>query len=194
MGYEMTRPAQKWTGTGIIASAFFLILFTLAVPYVNHFGEEGSRYTYYTKWSGNWKEGQMTIFNRADSLFNFPKSASIFIGLGLLIAIIGAIYVFWLVYSNKPCYITRERPGPVGGIIVIIGAIFYFIGNLIYLKWSLGSPRPDYGWPADNDFDILTVSMSPTFWIGLALATIILGLASTSIIYYLDTVSKRPVK
>ena len=81
MGYEMTRPAQKWLGLGVVAGAFLLLLFTMAVPYVNHFGSGTHRYTYFTRWNGKWREGQMTTYNGADELFNFPKSASWFIGL-----------------------------------------------------------------------------------------------------------------
>lgn len=194
MGYEMTRPAQKWLGIGTIVGAFFLMLFTLAVPYVNHFGEEGNRYTYYTRWNGKWREGQMTTFNDASELLNFPQAATWLIGLGLLIAIIGAGYLFWLTYQNKSCMITRERPGPVGGIIVSVGIIFYFIGSFIYESWASGAPRPLAGWPADSDFVATTVRISPTFWFGIVIAFITLAFATMNIVYYFDTKSKRPVK
>ena len=190
----MTRPAQKWIGTGTIITAFLLILFTMAVPYINHFGDDQHRYTYYTRWNGKWKEGQQTVFNDASELHDFPAAAPWLMGIGLLIAAAGAIYIFWLTYSNKPCYILRERPGPVGGGVVILGIIFYLIGSLVYERWAAGSPRPEYGWPADNDFLASSVRISPTFWIGIVIALIAFALASMSIVYYLDTVSKRPVK
>ncbi|RLI72886.1 MAG: hypothetical protein DRP02_00495 [Candidatus Gerdarchaeota archaeon] len=194
MGYEMTRPAQKWLGLGVVAGAFLLLLFTMAVPYVNHFGSGTHRYTYFTRWNGKWREGQMTTYNGADELFNFPKSASWFIGIGLLIVLIGAGYLFWLTYSNKPDYFTHERPGPIGGIVTSVGLIFYFIGNLIYEHWAYGSPRPLSGWPADSNFDETTVRLSPTFWLAFVIALITFTFATMSILYYLDTVSKRPVK
>lgn len=194
MGYEMTRPSQKWIAIGLILTAFVLMLFTLAVPYINHFGDEGSRYTYYTRWNGQWKQGQQTTFNDPALLLDFPNAAPWFIGIGLLITIIGAGYLIWLTYSNKACYFTREKPGPVGGSVALFGIIFYFIGNFIYEHWATGTPRPIVGWPADNDFIILTVRLSPTFWMGIALGIIILALGAMNIIYYFDTVSKRPVK
>ncbi len=190
----MTRPAQKWIGIGVIFATFLLMLFTMAVPYVNHFGDETNKYTYFTRWNGKWKEGQQTVFNDANELFNFPKAAPWLMGLGLLSAFAGAIYLFWLTYINKPCYFLRERPGPIGGGVVILGMIFYLIGSLIYERWATGSPRPEYGWPADNDFLVSTVKLSPTFWFGLVIAFIALALSTMSIVYYLDTVSKRPVK
>lgn len=170
------------------------MLFTLAVPYVNHFGEEGSRFTFYTKWNGNWRQGNMSFFYNARELLNFPASASVFIGLGLLIAIAGSGYLFWLVNQNKNCYFTRERPGPMGGIFTFVGITLYFIGSFIYEKWAAGTPRPLNGWPVDDDFLIDTVRISPTFWIGLVIAFIIFALAIMNVVYYLDTRSKRPVK
>ncbi|HUT80903.1 MAG TPA: hypothetical protein VMZ29_06850 [Candidatus Bathyarchaeia archaeon] len=194
MGYEMTRPAQKWLGIGSVLGAFVIMLFTLAVPYVNHFGNETNNYTFFTKWNGKWREGQMTTYNNNDLLLDFPKSAPILIGVGLLIILIGAGYLFWLTYSNKSCYILRERPGPVSGIIMIIGLVLYFTGSFIYEGWASGSPRPASGWPADNNFIVETVRISPTFWLGIALGLIIMFFAVTNILYYLDTHSKRPVK
>lgn len=179
------------------------MLFTLAVPYINHFGTvvisaDGSetvhRYTYYTRWNGQWKQGQQTTFNDPGLLLDFPSAAPWFIGLGLLITIIGAGYLVWLTYSNKACYFTREKPGPVGGSVALVGVIFYFIGNFIYEHWATGTPRPLAGWPADSDFSILAVRLSPTFWIGLVLGVVILALSTMNILYYFDTVSKRPVK
>ena len=194
MGYEMTRPSQKWIAIGLIFTAFVLMLFTLAVPYINHFGEESSRYTYYTRWNGQWKQGQQTTFNDPALLLDFPNAAPWFIGIGLLITVIGAGYLIWLTYSNKACYFTREKPGPVGGSVALVGIIFYFIGNFIYERWATGTPRPIVGWPADNDFIILTVRLSPTFWFGIVLGIVVLALGAMNIIYYFDTVSKRPVK
>ncbi|NHK31704.1 MAG: hypothetical protein FK730_10155 [Asgard group archaeon] len=194
MGYEMTRPAQKLLGMGSVASSFLLMLFTLAVPYVNHFGDEENNYTFYTKWNGYWREGNMTFFFRSRDLFNFPASASILIGLGLLIAILGSVYFFWLTYQNKSCYITRERPGPIGGVIMYVGIIFYFIGSFIYERWATGAPRPQYGWPLDNNFLVETVRLSPTFWFGLVLGFIVFAFASMNIVYFFDTKDKRPVK
>ncbi|MBD3191429.1 MAG: hypothetical protein GF308_12345 [Candidatus Heimdallarchaeota archaeon] len=196
MGYEMTRPAQKWLGVGNVVLAFLCILFTLAVPYVNHFGEEGRQFSYYTKWSGRWRSDLLppNTFESASALLDFPISASVLIGLGLLISVIGAGYLFWLTYSNKPCRITNEKPGPVGGAIVAFGAILAIIGNLIYENWAYGSPRPENGWPGTKNFLPETVRISPTFWIGFVLLLITFGLAITSVVYYFDTVSKRPVK
>jgi hypothetical protein len=192
----MTRPAQKWIGVGTIAMAFLVTLFTLAVPYVNHFGEGQKMYTYYTKWSGRWRSDLLPpgTFAGADSLYNFPTAAPVFIGIGILIMIAGAFYLFWLTYSNKACYFTREKPGPVGGATMVIGSIFYLIGNLIYESWAFGSPRPLEGWPGDNQFVSTTVRISPTFWVGIVIGIIALALGTMSVIYYLDTVEKRPVK
>ena len=110
----MTRPAQKWIGVGSIITAFLLILFILAVPYINHFGTEEGSYTYFTRWNGKWREGQQTTYNPSSELLNFPTVAPVFIGIGLFISLIGAGYLFWLTYSNKGCYILREKPGPIG--------------------------------------------------------------------------------
>jgi hypothetical protein len=194
LGYEMTRPAQKWLGIGLILTAFVLMLFTLAVPYINHFGTDQNKYTYYTRWNGQWKQGQQTTFSEPGLLLDFPNSAPWFIGIGLLIAFIGAGYLFWLTYSNKACYITREKPGPIGGSISLFGIILYIIGNFIYERWATGSPRPILGWPADSDFLVSTVRLSPTFWIGIALGIVIIALGTMNILYYFDTISKRPVK
>ncbi|NHJ04118.1 MAG: hypothetical protein EAX90_04800 [Candidatus Heimdallarchaeota archaeon] len=196
MGYEMTRPSQKWLGVGAVAIAFFLLIFTLAVPYVNHFGEEGSYFSYFTKWSGRWRSDNLppNTFGSVDELLNFPISASVLIGIGLLISIIGSVYLFWLTYSNKPCYFARERPGPVGGATIFLGIVLYIIGSFIYEKWIFGSPRPAEGWPGDKDFVSTTVRISPTFWIGLVAAFLLMAIATTSVIYYLDTLDKRPVK
>ena len=71
---------------------------------------------------------------------------------------------------------------------------FYLIGSLIYERWATGSPRPEIGWPSDNDFLPSTVRLSPTFWIGLVIVFVAIALSAMSIVYYLDTVSKRPVK
>ncbi|NHJ33017.1 MAG: hypothetical protein FK732_09145 [Asgard group archaeon] len=195
MGYEMTRPAQKWTGIGLLVTAFVLILFTLAVPYINHFGsDEGGKYTYYTRWNGKWKSGQQTTFSDPDLLLDFPGAAPWLIGIGLLISVIGSGYLFWLTYTNKSCYFIREKPGPIGGSVAIFGIIFNFIGNFIYERWASGSPRPLIGWPAASEFDVTTVRISPTFWISIFLGLIIVALGAMNIIYYFDTVSKRPVK
>ncbi|MFW9924421.1 MAG: hypothetical protein ACFFDW_14150 [Candidatus Thorarchaeota archaeon] len=196
MGYEMTRPAQKWIGVGSIFGAFFMILFTLAVPYVNHFGDEDHKFSYFTKWSGRWRSDNLppNTYEGGDTLLNFPKSAPILIGIGVLVVVIGAIYIFWLTYSNKPCYITRERPGPVGGIILFVGIILYFAGNLVYEKWAYGSPRPTVGWPGDPDFIANTVRISPTYWIGLVIAFIMMAFSVMTVVYFLDTREKRPVK
>ena len=192
----MTRPAQKWLGAGAVFGAFFLLLFTMAVPYVNHFGEEGSYFSYFTKWSGRWRSDNLppNTFGLINELLDFPVAAPILIGIGLLVIFIGAVYLFWLTYSNKPCYFTRERPGPVGGGVIFFGALLYFIGSFLYEKWTYGSPRPAEGWPGDKDFIATTVRMSPTFWVGLVIALIIMAISVTSVIYYLDTVEKRPVK
>ncbi|MHA1557900.1 MAG: hypothetical protein ACTSPM_13315 [Candidatus Heimdallarchaeota archaeon] len=196
MGYEMTRPSQKWLGIGVLIGAFTLLLFTMAVPYVNHFGTDDSSFTYYTKWSGRWRSDNIAqgTFGDASQLLNFPASAPVLIGIGLLIISIGAVYVFWLTYQNKPCYFTRERPGPVGGGAVFLGGLLYLIGSLIYARWASGSPRPISGWPADKDFVPSTVRISPTFWLGIAIVIIIMAFATMNAIYYLDTVEKRPVK
>ena len=190
----MTRPAQKWLGAGSIFGAFLLILFTMAVPYVNHFGDVDNNFTYFTKWSGRWKYGQETYFHSANELYNFPAAAAWLIGLGLLITAGGAVYLFWLTYSNKPCYFTRERPGPVGPGITGFGILLYLIGSLIYERWAYGAPRPAFGWPGDDRFLPETVRISPTYWIGIVLAILVFAIAITSIVYYLDTRSKRPVK
>ena len=75
-----------------------------------------------------------------------------------------------------------------------VGAIIYFIGSFIYEKWAYGSPRPLAGWPTDNNFVASTVRISPTFWIGIILGIVIIVLATMNIIYYFDTISKRPTK
>jgi hypothetical protein len=186
----MTRPAQKWIGMLLVATSFLLMLFTLAVPYVNHFGSE----VYFTKWNGRWREGNMTFYYGPGELLDFPMAASALIGLGLLVALIGAGYLFWLTYQNKSCYFTREKPGPMGGIISATGIIMYFIGSLIYEKWASGTPRPLDGWLQDPDFDPSIVRLSPTFWVGLIFAFIVLTIATINVVYYLDTRSKRPVK
>jgi hypothetical protein len=82
----------------------------------------------------------------------------------------------------------------MGGIFTIVGITLYFIGSFIYERWASGTPRPSGGWPVDNDFLIDTVRISPTFWIGLVLALIIMTLATMNVVYYFDTRSKRPVK
>lgn len=194
MGYEMTRPAQRWLGIGSILTSLLLMLFTLAVPYVNHFGDEDTNFTFYTKWNGYWREGNMTFFFRAKDLYDFPIAASALIGLGLLVSIIGAGYLFWLTYQNKSCYFTRERPGPIGGIVMFIGISIYFIGSFIYEHWASGSPRPSYGWPFNDNFIVETVRLSPTFWFGIVLGFIVLALAAMNVVYYFDTRDKRPVK
>ena len=192
----MTRPAQKWIGVGLIFASFALLLFTLAVPYVNHFGEQDSYFTYFTKWSGRWRSefDSPGTFNGADELLNFPVAAPVLIGIGLIITVIGSAYTFWLTYSNKPCYFTRERPGPVGGAATFAGVLFYIIGSLIYESWAYGSARPLEGWPGNEDFIAWTVKISPTFWISFVLAFIIMALSTMTVVYYLDTVEKRPVK
>lgn len=192
----MTRPAQKWIGLGVITGAFVLLIFTMAVPYVNHFGTDDNHFTYFTKWSGRWRSDNLAqgTFSDASKLLNFPISASILIGIGLFIIVVGATYSFWLTYQNKPCYITRERPGPVGGGAVILGSLLYLIGSLIYEKWASGTPRPLDGWPSDKDFVPSTVTLSPTFWMGIVIVVLVMALAVMNIIYYLDTVEKRPVK
>jgi len=190
----MTRPSQKWLGIGTIFGAFFLMLFTLAVPFVNHFGEDGSRYTYFTKWNGKWREGQMTTYNNADMLLDYPKAATWLIGLGLIVIFLGAGYLFWLTYSNKACYVLREKPGPIGGLTILVGVVLFFIGSFIFEDWASGSPRPLAGWPSDKDFLVETVRISPTFWVGIVIALIVMAFATMNILYYLDTHSKRPVK
>lgn len=192
----MTRPAQKWLGIGAIFGAFFLLLFTMAVPYVNHFGDENHKFSYYTKWTGRWRSDNLppNTFAGPDELLNFPVSGPILIGIGILVIFIGAGYLFWLTYQNKPCFITRERPGPVGGSILFLGATLYLIGSLIYEQWAYGSPRPAEGWPGDPDFLPSSVRISPTFWIGIVIAIIIMAFATMTIIYYFDTKEKRPVK
>ena len=192
----MTRPAQKWIGVGTIAGAFVLLIFTMAVPYVNHFGTEESSFTYFTKWNGRWRSDTLAqgTFGDTSELLNFPIAAPILIGIGLLVIVLGAIYQFWLTYQNKPCYFTRERPGPVGGAVTFTGGILYLIGSLIYERWSYGSPRPLAGWPGDKDFIESTVRISPTFWIGIVLALIIMAFSTMAVVYYLDTIEKRPVK
>ncbi len=192
----MTRPSQKWLGIGVIIGAFSLLLFTMAVPYVNHFGTGNRNFTYYTKWSGRWRSDNLAqgTFGDAVDLLDFPMAASILIGLGLFIIAVGSVYQFWLTYQNKPCYFTRERPGPVGGGSVFIGSILYLIGSLIYARWAAGTPRPAAGWPANKDFIESTVRISPTFWLGIAIVIIIMAFATMNVIYYLDTVEKRPVK
>ena len=196
MGYEMTRPAQKWIGVGILLGAFTLLLFTMAVPYVNHFGTDDSSFTYYTKWSGRWRSDNLAqgTFGDATALLDFPLAAPILIGIGLFILAVGAVYQFWLTYQNKPCYFTRERPGFVGGATSFLGGILYLIGSLIYERWAYGAPRPAAGWPGDSDFIPSTVRMAPTFWFGIAIVIIILALSTMNVVYYLDTVEKRPVK
>lgn len=173
-----------------------IILFTLAVPYVNHFGDDDHRYSYFTKWSGRWRSDNLppNTYAKANELFNFPVSAAWLIGLGLLVTAVGAGYLFWLTYSNKNCYFTRERPGPVGGGVMILGTIFYLIGSLIYEGWAVTAPKPAAGWPGDDDFLATSVRISPTFWVGLVIAIGIFAVATMSIVYYLDSVDKRPVK
>ncbi|MHA1442918.1 MAG: hypothetical protein ACTSPK_13825 [Candidatus Heimdallarchaeota archaeon] len=196
MGYEMTRPSQKWLGVIGIFGAFMMILFTLAVPYINHFGDDDSRYSYFTKWSGRWRSDNLppNTFDNASGLYNFPMSAAWLIGLGLLIMVIGAGYLFWLTYSNKACYFTREKPGPIGGSILILGTLFYLMGSMIYESWAYTAPKPAAGWPGDDDFLAYTVRLSPTFWIGLVIALGIFSIGVMSLVYYLDSVDKRPVK
>ncbi len=192
----MTRPSQKWIGIGVLLGAFTLLLFTMAVPYVNHFGDNDNHYTYFTKWSGRWRSDKLAqgTFGNVAELLNFPISASVLIGIGLFIITVGATYQFWLTYQNKPCYFTRERPGPVGGGGVFLGSIIYLIGSLIYERWASGSPRPLEGWPSDNDFIASTVRISPTFWLGIGIVIIIMVFSTMNVLYYLDTVEKRPVK
>jgi len=192
----MTRPSQKWLGALGILGAFMIILFTLAVPYVNHFGDDDHRYSYFTKWSGRWRSDNLppNTYANAKTLFNFPASAAWLIGLGLLITAIGAGYLFWLTYSNKNCYFTRERPGPVGGSVMMLGSLFYLIGSLIYEGWAYAAPKPAAGWPGDDDFLATSVRISPTFWVGLVITIGIFAVATMSIVYYLDSADKRPVK
>ncbi|MEA2071446.1 MAG: hypothetical protein U9O98_09165 [Asgard group archaeon] len=198
MGYEMTRPAQKWLGIISVLTSLLLMLFTLAVPYVNHFGTDEDQFTYYTRWNGRWRSDLLppNTFENADLLLNFPKSASWLIGLGVLLMIGGAVYLFWITYTNRADYILREKPGPIGGGIIVLGSLLYLTGSLIYENWAYGSPRPLSGWPGIGTGRFLTetVRLAPTFWIGFAFALILFGLGFTSIIYYLDTLSKRPVK
>ena len=173
-----------------------IVLFTLAVPYVNHFGDANHMYSYFTKWSGRWRSDNLppNTYESGKLLLDFPSSAAWLIGLGVLLAAAGAGYLFWLTYSNKPCYFTREKPGPVGGGLMVLGTLFYLIGSLIYEGWACGAPKPAVGWPGDTDFYALTVRISPTFWFGLVIALGIFAVGIMSVVYYLDSVEKRPVK
>ena len=70
----------------------------------------------------------------------------------------------------------------------------YLIGSLIYENWAYAAPKPLEGWPGDDDFLALSVRISPTFWVGLVIALGIFAVATMNIVYYLDSVDKRPVK
>ncbi|TFF85090.1 hypothetical protein EU523_00490 [Candidatus Heimdallarchaeota archaeon] len=195
MGYEMTRPTQKWLGFALVASCFVLMLFTFAVPYINHFTGGKYQYTYFTKWNGRWRSDLLpaNTFGKPSELHNFPISASVFIGLGMFIAFAGGIYAFYLTYSNKSCFFTRKRPGPVPGAAVFAGCVLYLIGSLIYERWAFGSPRPAEGWPGDPKFSPTMVRLSPTFWISLVIAFIAMAFSVWSVVFHFEIEAKKPV-
>ena len=68
---------------------------------------------------------------------DFPDALFILGLIGLLLIIIGSLYMTTLTLTKKNCYLSnRKAPSPVTGIFFLLGGLLGFIGLMIFLPYE----------------------------------------------------------
>lgn len=69
---------------------------------------------------------------------SFPDALFILCLIGFILIILGSAYTMTLAVANKDCIISnRKAPGPVTGILFLLGGILGFIGLMIFIPWGM---------------------------------------------------------
>ncbi|MHA1355853.1 MAG: hypothetical protein ACTSR1_11845 [Candidatus Heimdallarchaeota archaeon] len=69
---------------------------------------------------------------------DFPDALMILGLIGLILIILGSVYTTSLAFTKKNCYISnRKAPGPVTGMLFLLGGIIGFIGLMFVVPYAL---------------------------------------------------------
>jgi hypothetical protein len=94
-------------------------------------------------YNGRWKT-KVEIFNSiiinnggASSFDNFTQAVPILVLIGSISIVLGSLYWFLLALSGNDCILTnRKIPGPITGVLSIVGGVVGFIGTMIFIDFG----------------------------------------------------------
>ena len=68
---------------------------------------------------------------------DFPNAVPVLTLIGIIVVLIGCIYMTTLAISKKNCFISnRKAPGPISGALFIFGGLIGFIGMMVCLPYA----------------------------------------------------------
>ena len=69
---------------------------------------------------------------------NFPDALFILGLIGLVLIILGSLYYLTLATTNNRCLISkRNAPGPIAGLLFLLGGLIGFIGLMIFVPYGI---------------------------------------------------------
>jgi len=170
----MEKNSQQMIFAGFLVLLSILnIIFFTTTAIVSYYFNSDNFWRYFFNGNVKWRIGGTLLVTHDD---NFPSAFAIITLIGLVVIILGSLYWFGLVLTNrKKCLLTNNSlPGPFIGVLLGFGGLLGFIGNMTFI-------------PFGND---LTEATDLSYGFGYISVTVILGLFLLAGIFILLTLKK----
>lgn len=110
------------------------LIFLLTTPFIARFDAIDDYFRIFYNGDTKFRFNDVIVHGN-DS--DFPGAVPVLALIGIIVILIGSIYMITLAISKKDCFISnRKAPGPISGTLFFIGGLIGFIGMMVFLPYA----------------------------------------------------------